>query len=110
MAVCEPEMPAAVPEVDWLNVGHVPVRLVKFHVPVGVYDPPSSSIVSSASLTVFARVVPASGPVMVVFPVVAGDFKLPDIPVESWLRVGTSAATMARKVGNPELPFGVAQI
>ena len=48
--------PAAVPEVFWFQVGaFVIVADPRFHVPVGVYDPPSSRIVSAASRTVLVR-------------------------------------------------------
>lgn len=40
-----------------MNVGHVAVADVQFHVPVGVYEPANSNIVSAASRTVLTRFV-----------------------------------------------------
>lgn len=70
----------AVPVVFWLNVGQVTVAEVQFQVPVGVYEPPSSKIVSAASRTVFARLVLVS-PVNVSNPVWPEIDKLAALPV-----------------------------
>ena len=88
----------AEPVVFWLNVGQVTLAVVQFHVPVGVYDPPNSRMVSSASRTVLVRLLVVM-PVTVNKPVCPTTDKLAAEPVVFWLSVGTSPATNARKEG-----------
>jgi len=89
------EVPVAAPKAGVTIVSEV-------QVPVGVYDPPSSRIVSAASRTVFARFVLAS-PVTVSNPVCPLTDKLAALPVVFWLSVGKVQLVRVPELGVPNI-------
>ncbi len=71
------------------------------HVPVGVYEPPNSNIVSAASRTVFARFVEVR-PVKVSSPLCPEIDRLAALPVVFWFSVGKVQFAKFPEVGVPK--------
>lgn len=75
-------------------------NVIEVHVPVGVYDPPSSRIVSAASRTVFVLLV-LDRPVKVNNPDCPDIDKLAALPVVFWFSVGNVQFVSVPEAGVP---------